>query len=78
MSGPITQMLTDRWTTLLALALQKSGGELTITRDDIKQYMASDPLTVVVQEDEDGMHLRLVTEDVARAIKLAYDAKGIS
>lgn len=77
MSGPITEMLTDRWTTLLALALQKNGGELTITKDDFEQYISGDPLTVVVQDDEDGLRLRLVTEDVARAIKLAYDAKGI-
>lgn len=78
MSGPITEMLTDRWTTLLALALQKNGGEMTITYCDLKQYMASEPRTVVIQEDEDGLRLRLVTEDVARAIQLAYDAKGIS
>lgn len=76
-SGKATvDALADQWCKLLAIAMLKLGQDhIVITKSDI-EAIASTGLekTIVVQELDDGLHIRLMTTE--EALALARQNKG--
>lgn len=61
---PVHQILRDSWQTIAVLLVQKSGGELVITSEDVTDC-GEQGLCLSVQELADGIHFKIVTSTEA-------------
>lgn len=67
---PVTKLLHSEWHKLAAILVQRfTGGHVVITEQDIRSLPVD--CSIVAQEFEDGLHLRIVSRAEANSILAA-------
>lgn len=71
---PMSVEMRDRWHKLVALVMLKfKAKHVVITIDDLKDFPMDN--YIVVNEDAEGLHLRLVDKDTAEFIALKQEGQ---
>lgn len=67
---PVTQRLHDNWHKICLVLLEKLGGEIVITEEDIKAIFVEKypDHAILAHEKKDGLHLKIITAKEARRL----------
>jgi hypothetical protein len=65
--------ISDHWNKIAAFLVHKAGGHVVITHSDLDS--APREIFITLQEEADGLHLRLVDKDTAN--RLAREHGGL-
>jgi hypothetical protein len=71
----VTQSMREQWHKIAALLLLKLGGEASITLRDVANMGKKQRSNIVIQEKNEGLKLRLVSD--TEAARLAREEGGL-